>query len=243
MYERAYGYKYTEQQGKSLAEIAKLMRQDIKQAIAEALLPGKPVKYSVRTETYSGGGSINIEVRDWPEAWQECDGYKPGDRVVSGMGRQLCRDYFCAAMLAITGEERPGTQAHEVLTEDAQAVEMTLKRIREAYNHDGSDSMVDYFDVNYYGHVSFEGRRAAERRAEEAARKAARREAIDSIWDTLRRVVVYGSKGKQTVHDAVEIDGWLKLVCGATLLGSSLTGDGAGRELTCSRCKKRSNRK
>jgi hypothetical protein len=32
---------------------------------------------------------------------------------------------------------------------------MTLTRIHEAYNFDGSDSQSDYWNVNYYGGVKF----------------------------------------------------------------------------------------
>lgn len=242
MYERSYGYKYEEQQGKTTAEIAGLIRRDIKQAIADGLLPGKPVKYSVRTDVFAGGSAIRVSVQDWADAWQDCDGYVPGSEApVSGHGRDLCRNYFCAARLELLREERPGAETHQVLTPDARAAQMTLERIHQAYNHDGSEAMTDYFDVNYYGSVEFESPSSAAWRAEERAKIAARRAAVDEIATAgeKRRVVVYGSKGKRTYHDAVTVDGRERLVCGATLWRSSVVGDGTGRELTCSRCVKR----
>jgi hypothetical protein len=33
-----------------------------------------------------------------------------------------------------------------------------VKAMVDAYNHDGSDSMTDYFDVRFYGHVSVDWR-------------------------------------------------------------------------------------
>jgi len=180
---------------------------------------GKPVTYSVRCDNYSGGRSIDITVGNWPEAWQDCDGYAPGsgDRL-SGRGRELCRDYFCAAALALTGQTRPGAQTHQVLTEEAQAAKMTLERIHGAYNHDGSDIQSDYFDVNYYGSVGFEDARSAEFRQREAVRKAARRHTIDAAAAAeTKRVIVWGRGGKRTVHDAVDVNGRIKLLCGAQL--------------------------
>lgn len=242
MYERSHGYKYEEQKGKSLADIAKLIRRDIKQSVTDGLLPGAPVKYSVQTETYSGGGSISVTVRNWAAAWQDCDGYRVTDEpLVSGRGRELCRNHFCAASLELQGESRPGAEAHQVLTAEAQAAEMTLKRIHGAYNHDGSDSMVDYFDVNYYGGISFEDARGAAFEAREAEKRAARRAAVDELAaQSTKRVVVYGSGGrKKTIHDAVEVKGRYRLVCGATLWRNSVVGPADGKELTCSRCAKR----
>lgn len=39
----------------------------------------------------------------------------------------------------------------DVLTAEGESVKRVLKMIHNAYNYDGSDVMVDYFDVNYYG--------------------------------------------------------------------------------------------
>jgi hypothetical protein len=98
--------------------------------------------------------------------------------------------------------------------------------------------MTDYYDVNYYGSVEFETKRAAEFAAEEKARKDARRRAIDAATAT-RRVTVYGRQGS-TTHLAAEVEGSLRLVCGARLWRSSLVGKAADdAPLTCSRCAKR----
>lgn len=244
MSERAYGYKYDEMSGKYLtaAEIAKLMRRDIKQAIDDGLLPAAG-KYRVRVDNYAGGRSIDITVQDFPNAWEECDGYKAGQPRVAGRGRDLCPQYFCAARVELCGETRPGAEIHQRLTEEAEAAQLTLERIHSAYNHDGSDSMVDHFDVNYYGQVSFETAGGAAFRAQEAEKKAARRQAINEVAaesGAARRVLIYGSGGrKQTVHDAVTVNGRERLVCGATLWSHSVLWPAAGSELTCSRCAKR----
>lgn len=223
MYERTYGYRYREQDGLSTAQIAKLIRADIKTAINEGLLPER-WRYSVRSERFAGGTSIDITVRDCADAWTECDGTANG-------GLTGCRNPWCAA--GGIHKDKPGASAHDVLTDEAQAAKITLERIHGAYNHDGSDSMVDYFDVNYYGQVDFESADSARFRAREQARKAERRAALDAATDTFA-IKVYGRR-TQTVHTAAEIDGRVRPVCGAVLRSHSLYSR-TEQPPTCSRC-------
>lgn len=218
MSERSHGYKYDEveqltgEKYAGAAEIAKLMRKDIAEAVEFGLLPGAPVRYSVTSESYSGGQSIDITVKDWQGPWYACHCEETGEQI----------------------HPRPSCLSPEV-----EAAKMTLERIHGAYNHDGSDIQTDYFDVRYYGQVSWESPDTAAWRAAEKAKRAARRQAkADAEKAGTVRVVVYG-RGGSTVHDAVEIDGRLKLLCGAQLWRGSLTGKGEGKDLTCSRCQKR----
>lgn len=238
MYERSYGYRYGEAENLTTAEIAKRMRADIAQAIGEGLLPGKPVQISVRSDSFSGGSSIDITVKNWPEVWTECDGTKRGSRRTYEDGSSVataCSNHWCAAR-----NDSPHASTHLVLTEEGEAAQMTLERIHNAYNHDGSETQIDYFDVRYYGHVEFETAESARWRAEEKAKKDARRAAMDAAeLAGTKRVVVWGRGGTQNVHDAVEVDGRHRLLCGATLWRGSLVSDGDGRDLTCSRCQKR----
>lgn len=41
-------------------------------------------------------------------------------------------------------------------TKAAMLLQDTIKGYMDSYNHDGSDSMTDYFDVKFYGHVSYD---------------------------------------------------------------------------------------
>lgn len=205
MYERTYGHQYDREL--STTEIAKRIRADIKTAIAEGLLPGAPVRYSVQSRYFSGGSSIDVTVKGWADAW--------------------------------TDGTRNGFDA-QVLVPDAEAAKMTLDRITGAYNHDGSDAMTDYYDVNFYGHVAFESASSAEFRASEKARLAQRkadRTAALADPEKVQRVLVFGRAGS-TTHLAVEVDGKVRLACGATLWRSSLVSK-TEREPTCSRCSKK----
>ena len=78
MYERSYGSKYAGYQ--SAAHIAKLIRGDIKAAIAAGELPGSPRNYRVHSKSYSGGQSVDVRVINMPGLFQECDGTVPGSR-------------------------------------------------------------------------------------------------------------------------------------------------------------------
>lgn len=175
MYERSYGYLYSEGGNLDTAAIAKLIRADIKTAVSEGLLPDRWT-YSVRIERFSGGSSIDVGVKNCADAWTPCPGYKIGTRhdlpgggwTATGCGNPWCK-------VGGVHKDLEGAQEHDVLTEEAESAKMTLERIHNAYNHDGSESMVDYFDVNYYGTVGFQTAWSAQFEAEEKARKAARR--------------------------------------------------------------------
>jgi len=176
---RTYGSRYGELGGTyvSAADIAKLMRRDIKTAVGEGKLPGRVGNYSVRVQNYAGGRSIDVEARDLQGLWQECDGTVPGTETVYPDGSrtaQACPNY-------VHSETHPGSHdnTHRVLTAEGRRIEKVLAEIHAAYNHDGSDSMTDYYDVNYYGHARIEYEDQAAFRARERDRKLARLAALD----------------------------------------------------------------
>ena len=135
---RVYGAKYGQTRGLSLAQIAKLIRADIRLALKVAKATSAPgaltvhdpfaatpdgLKITVRTKTYSGGGSIDIVVRNIPDQW--------------GWVKEI----------DLWGDMR------EVASPELKVLADELKAISDAYNYDGSDTMTDYFDVNFYGRV------------------------------------------------------------------------------------------
>jgi hypothetical protein len=132
MYETAYGPRYKDLKAltgsdyPSAAAIAKLIRADIKKGVATGDLPatfaGYEVTYAVTVDNYSGGRSIDIEVRGVPEA------VRTEDKDLHGHG-----------------------YTNKVDTDDAKTLLAKLKSYHWAYNYDGSDSMTDYYHVNYGG--------------------------------------------------------------------------------------------
>lgn len=141
---RAYGEKYSEVADLRLTDIAKRIRADIKLArkVAKAMAaPGAMVtvdplrdapetlKYSVRTQYYSGGGSIDITITGVPEDWgwvTEKDPHFPDET----------RRMPSPALRAVAKE---------------------LAAITAAYNYNGSDLVTDYFDVRFYSNVTTDG--------------------------------------------------------------------------------------
>ena len=230
MYERSYGHKYADQRGKSTAEIARMIRADIKQAVGEGLLPERWT-YSVRSDNFTGGSSIDVEVRDCADAWQVCDGSVPGRPGFA------CHNVWCSARNDPAYAH--AAESHDVLTEEAEAAKMTLKRVHGAYNHDGSESQVNYFDVNYYGHVEFEDARSAEFRAREKESAAARRAETAQAAQAVTRKVLHRGRESNHVHLATEVNGKVRLLCGARPSRFSLGSAPDDADVTCSRCAKK----
>lgn len=129
-YEKVYGKKYDS--NLDIKEIAKLVRKDIKAAVKAGKLP--PLKCGVRISRFSGGQSLSVTVKE--------------------VGFQVVNPEFTKGV-----EEglNSYTLYHTVglYTEQAQEALSTLRSIADAYNFDGSDTMTDYFHVNYYSRVEY----------------------------------------------------------------------------------------
>jgi len=133
MYKRYYGDKYDTSLG--IKDIAKLVRADIKTAVKEKrIVDGK---YSVRIERYSGGCALHVYLKNckvnmlnvWAVKFSEESPYVNSGRMP---------------------KEHP---AYGRYTPFVTKTFEELKDICDAYNHDGSNSMIDYFDVNFYAHI------------------------------------------------------------------------------------------
>jgi hypothetical protein len=144
-----YGSKYKSEM--SRVEIAKAIRAEIKSAVKSGALP--KAKYSVRCQSYSGGGSIDVAIAN-----------------VEQVGFELYNQELLAKDRA--NEWNAGIPW---MAESAMELVRKVEAIVKAYNFDGSDSMTDYFHVNFYGSVDFESeyqcamREAAVAKLKEAA--------------------------------------------------------------------------
>jgi hypothetical protein len=150
---RTLGAKYTGWQ--PAAQIAKLIRADIKQAINAGILPGTARNYRVRSDSYAGGQSIEVLAVGLPDMWQECTGIIPGSE--DGFSARACPRHWCAGHYEM--RDHPAAEHHQTLTVAARRISDVLEGIHGAYNHDGSDVMTDYFDVLYYGTVNIDRER------------------------------------------------------------------------------------
>jgi hypothetical protein len=108
----------------NIKEIAKRLRKEIKNMQKLGIYTG--MKVSVRIERYSGGQSLNVTITKW-------DG-------------QLHNPNWIAA------DQDDRHEYHRHTPKVLKALEV-LKQLANQWNYDNSDSMVDYFDVNYYTHV------------------------------------------------------------------------------------------
>lgn len=129
--ERA-GSKYDERY--STKDVAAMFRVDVKNAIAAGELP-KGLKLSVRTKYFSGGSSIDVDIKA-----------APGVRILTPEW---------VAWYATN----PTTYNDRIdrYTPEALALRRRLDSMLRAYNYDASRSEVDYFDVNFYSSVDFSG--------------------------------------------------------------------------------------
>lgn len=137
-----YGAKYDHSYTMTTVNIAKCIREEIKLARKLAKDNGGSVpalidpigdapasiKFSVRSQYFSGGSSIDIRLTGVPQSW----------------GWEQRRDEF--------GRMR------WMYTPAMKALMDELKRVMAAYNHDGSDITTDYFDVRFYGSVETDWR-------------------------------------------------------------------------------------
>ena len=130
------GGRYAETERMTRAQIASLIREDIKQAIASGTLP--PMEVSVTTENYSGGGSINLRVK----------------RLLAGV--KVLNPAWAEALVRAGGDTLKIPRNIERLTEVGGTILKQLEAIHRRYNRDNSDTQSDYFDVRYYGDANYD---------------------------------------------------------------------------------------
>ena len=127
-----YGGRYEE--GLDIALIAKRVRAEIKVLLKDKALPQG--QYSVKIERYSGGQSLNVKISQLNSPW---------------------------LMLNPERVQFEHQNPHELswhlpqYTEAGQKVLKTIEGIVQAYNFDCSHSDSDYFNVNFYSNVAFDG--------------------------------------------------------------------------------------
>jgi len=109
-----------------LKDIAADIRADIKAAKKAGQLP-TDIKVSVKTRTYAGGGAIDVRLSGWDSDRVWTSGYAPE------YGREMTW-----------------------LSDEANSAQKLIEEIRRSYNRDACDSMVDYFEMTYYGSTDWD---------------------------------------------------------------------------------------
>lgn len=136
MTERIYGEKYNPEL--KVKDIAKLVKKEIKEKY-------KNFKVSARTRNYH---SIDITVQMPKKQYKAVD----EDDLIQGIM------YYDIQMRA----NRDGKSIPEflkdrnILNKEGKAIEDDIEAMLSAYDYNGSDTMTDYFDRNFYGFVNIE---------------------------------------------------------------------------------------
>ncbi len=110
----------------SIVEIGKLVRKEIKAQYPD-------IKASVTTDHFTGGKSLDIVIKSVPFG------------IMNPMRVEVLRQN------RVRGEEG----AYPLRTDKAEQLLKALDDLVNQWNFDGSDMQSDYFNVNFYQHVSF----------------------------------------------------------------------------------------
>jgi len=131
MYEISYGPKYDK--NLSTKQIAAKFRLDVKAGIEAGELP-KGLKLSVRYESFSGGSAIRVKIKEVPFR------VRNPERVIHDIGNphEFVPEFHLPSW-----------------TPEAKALKDQLEAMLAAYNYDGSEIQVDYFNVKFYGGVDW----------------------------------------------------------------------------------------
>lgn len=132
---------------RTITEIAKTIRTELKKEFPKC-------KFSVTAERFSGGTAVNLSLMQadfnpvnnynstWKDSYAQLSEYAfMGDPELRGRDRD--------------GNELPSYYNNgATLTKQGWQVMKSACEISNRENWDRSDSMVDYFDVNYYFHCN-----------------------------------------------------------------------------------------
>lgn len=133
----------------STTDIAKQIRKDLKEECPK-------FKFSVTSEYFSWGSAINLAIMSGPiEIYTKeyLEALKNAKEKNTRELRDIVQDLqerHWNKMYVINWEDYI---EYTKYTKEWEEVIKKAKRIHDLYNHDNSDAMTDYFDVNYYGSV------------------------------------------------------------------------------------------
>jgi hypothetical protein len=139
--------------GLDIKEIAKRLRKVLKKKHSDH-------KFSVIIERYTGGQSLNIYLMSAPykpikesisEEWHHQERvivHKPVTEQIAQLNHHCLDDYK-------SDEDSPYVRNNGYVIDDrAIAVMKTAVSFAQGYNYDDSDSMIDYFNTNFYMHIA-----------------------------------------------------------------------------------------
>lgn len=138
----------------TMNDIAKAIRKEI----ADALPAG--FKVSVRQNNSTGSSAIRAEITAIPSDQQLFSSEYLAHVIENGESEPFRGERYSPAVLGALSD---------------------IKRIADQYNYDNSDSMTDYFDVNFYFNVSVDHSLAADRKKIELGQMQAQPEEAEIV--------------------------------------------------------------
>jgi len=122
------GSKYTETKNKlSLKEIAQLIKK-------ETLSKHPEINISVKTQHFSGGSSVNINITSYPKPYLQ----------------KILSPHFTFKFQNMEESQIPDWAYDYAYTPEAKALLDDIQRIADQYRYDDSDGQIDYFSTNFY---------------------------------------------------------------------------------------------
>ena len=128
---KTVGKKYNKRL--DVIEIAKLIKKDVKRYFPQ-------IKVSVQTRRYTGGRSIDIKITQLP-----FNPYK----------EEFIKNYDNWNSYSLEKYGNRGDVQYRY-TQEYLNLKQGVRNIMDSYNYDNSDTMTDYFDVNFYGDVTLD---------------------------------------------------------------------------------------
>lgn len=133
------GSRYKETSNLNIAEIAKIIRADVRKAVKDGALP-KGLEVSVRIERFAGGQSLDIRLKSLGEAGHILN---PARVKLEHEDQKSCP---CVPYSPHNGIGRYTATATRVIG--------VLKDMKDSFNYDDSDYSTDYFNTRFYGDVA-----------------------------------------------------------------------------------------
>lgn len=142
------GVNYAKHRHTDIKEIAQKIREKCKEKYPDC-------KFSVTIERYSGGQSMNISLMAAP--FEVCTGIKNMNRYNSNETETIKPFNGYTQLNHYCIQEKDGEDIvcnGAILTPQAGKMLTNVVQYTQSFNYDDSDSMTDYFDVNFYLHLS-----------------------------------------------------------------------------------------
>lgn len=131
------GRKYKQTENMKISEIAKLVKKELD------IRFGDVAKFSVVSDVYTGGASINVTITD-------ITGFNPFTETYtqSLKNNELYEDFY--------SRTRDEWNRVQITTDELKKIIDESESVINQYRMDDSDSMIDYFHSNFYGFVRFD---------------------------------------------------------------------------------------